>query len=619
MGSITLADRSAGQVILASFFNDIKSILSGDFMGRDVTGAPVSGNNLGTAVFPWGNVYCDELIVDGVAFNNAQLERPEYQIISGAMRAGSNQAAFILAAGSSPNFSVLASSVNLVLSIGGVSVTWVTDKSAIPVTTAAASANTAVVNDGTASGQAATRTWGEYGSSSAGGASPYYPITIGSVGGNISSKVGTYQAFKVGTEYFLAFVESSTSLSRCFRGFFFNSSLAPVKRAAFSNGATITLMNLGWVFVDQDGSTVDTIFTSANSSPTFSYSAPSSPVAGDYWYDQSNNVWKNWSGSAWVIVNRILVGMVVADSTNCVAARSFDFFGLCRHDNTIETSVLSNTVLNSVSLFERINVNGKIINFSTSRAVWDTASNLAASSDRYNASVQATTTEFFYITDQGETKISDIEPYWRPDLLGYYHPYNPWRSVASDITDGSAHFAGGPNLTQFNEIPQYSISSDKIGDAQLGTRHYSMGSVTADKIESSPNFTTSFGSRSARQIFGNVNGHNMGNDVTKTIAQSYGGDSGAGYRVIAGHVDSGGSVTEGEGFTATKNSTGNYTVTFLVGASSGNFLASASALGGATAGAAISSTGSNNMVVITNTSGSLADHDFMFVALVRVT
>jgi hypothetical protein len=479
MSTIQLVDRSAGQVIQQNFYNDIHSALEGDFVGRDVNGRPVAGNNLGTPAYPWGKVYADDVVVGGIALSPASLESDAYQIVSGKKRSSSNQPAFLQAAGSAASFNLLAGTTNLVLQINGVAVTWTADKNSIPVSTAPGAQNTATVNDATAAGQAATRTWGEYGSGA-----PYYAITIGSVGTNITARVGTLQAFKVGTEYFLAVVESTTSLSRAFRGFFFDSSGNPVKRATFSNGATITLMNLGWVFVDQDGSTVDTIFVGSgvNNSPVASYSAPASPLNGDYWFDQGNRVWKRYNVSSWQITPRIPVGLVVADSSNCVAVRCFDFWGLVRNDNTIELAVDSNTAVKGAGLFSRVNVSGSRLSFPT-RPTWDTASNLAASPDRYNATVQASTTEFFYVSDQGDTVISDIEPHWRPDLLGYYHPFNPWRAVGYTTTDGSANFQSS-GTASYKTLRQKSISTDLIADA----------AVTPVKMAANTQASTNFGS-----------------------------------------------------------------------------------------------------------------------------
>jgi hypothetical protein len=433
MGLQTLVSRVAGPlfVVLPSWFDDIRNLFIGDFVGRDNSGAPVAGCNLGTLAYPWGTAYVQNLLVNGSSIDTSQLESSPYKLVSGRVRTTSNQPDFIRASGAGTNFTVLATSTPLVLSIAGVAATWTADK-AVAGTVAPAANNTATVNDSTAAGQAATRTWGEYGS----GSPYYYAITMSAAGSAITAKVGTWQAFKIGTEYFVAYVESTTSLTRCFRGFFLDSSGNPVKRAAFSNGATITLMSLGWVFLDADGATVDTTYNY----PTYAASAPSSPASGDYWFDQVNQVWKRYNGSSFVQVSRILAGLVVLDSTNCVASRSFDFFALDRSDNTIESDRVSNTVVKGSGLFQRVTVRRKRLAFITSRATWDTAANLASSSERYNAAVTASSDEYFYVSDTGETKISDVEPHFRADLLGWYHPHNTWRAIGKVTPDGSANF-----------------------------------------------------------------------------------------------------------------------------------------------------------------------------------
>jgi hypothetical protein len=451
--------------IVATFWDDIRTRWIGDFVGMDASGAPVAGCNLGNPLYPWGAAYFGSAVIGGSALDVSQIETQPYKVVSGAKRSTSNQPDFLRAAGSGTNFTVRATTTPLVLQIAGVTATWTVDK-VVAGTVAPSSQNTATVNDATAASQAATRTWGEYGS---GAGTAYYPITVNSMGTNMTAKVGTWQALKYSGEIFLGYIESTTSISRAFRGFFLDDSGNPSKRSVIGNGNPITLLSLGWVFLDADGTTADTAYTN----PTFGYSSPSSPATGDYWFDQGNQVWKRYNGSSFVQVSRTLVGLVVLDATNCVASRSFDFFALVRSDNTMEIERTSNTVVKGSGLFSRVNVNGRRINFSTSRAVWDTASNLAASTDRYNASVTASVTEYFYVTDAGETKISDFEPYWRADLLGWYHPHNTWRCVGQVTPDGSANFttsfvssygsanlfqtlvqlvigrAGGPALTQF--------------------------------------------------------------------------------------------------------------------------------------------------------------------------
>lgn len=534
MGLGTLVLRGL-TVITPAWANDIRAALIGDFVGRDATGAPVAGNNLGNPLFPWGTVFANSVVTSSGSIDPSQLETQPYKIVSGKTRSGSTQPDFIRASGSGANFTVQATSTPLELQIAGTLASWIADRTQAG-TLAPSSNNTATLNDGAATGQAATRTWGEYGSNpSLGGGSPFYSITISSVGSNITSKVGSWQVFKVHSEYFLAFVESTVSLSRCFRGFFLDSTGAPVKRAALTNGDTITLMSLGWVFCDADGTTVDTTYNN----PTFSFATPTSPSTGDYWFDQANQLWKRYNGSSFILVNRTLVGLVVLDSTNCVATRSLDFFKLTRSDNTIELFFVSSTVIKAQGLLERINVNGNRIRFDTSRAIWDTASNLAASSERYNAAVTASTTEYFYVTDKGETKISDMEPFWRPDLLGHYHPFNPWRYVGQNTTDGSANFQAS-TMAMFNRnaltLNRLSLGLTGISDLNCP----SLLAVTPNTV-------------SVEGAFG----------ATRYAIMVSANPSTEGLKVIRGLVTgSTGAAVSGEGFSCSRIGTGSYTITF---------------------------------------------------------
>jgi hypothetical protein len=73
----------------------------------------------------------------------------------------------------------------------------------------------------------------------------------------------------------------------------------------------------------------------------------------------------------------------------------------------------------------------------------------------YNATEQASTMYYLYISDEGETIISDISPYFRAELRGEYHPHNPWRCVGLAFNDGSSDIrsAGGvsANSTSYSK------------------------------------------------------------------------------------------------------------------------------------------------------------------------
>lgn len=468
MGTNTLNNRSAGQTIIDAFFNDIHQAMNTDLVGRNSTGVPTAGQNLGTVAFPWGTIRGDTLVLNGNPVDTSQISSPPNRVISGKHRSSSNQPAFITPSGAGASFDLKALSVHLELDVNGASVSVTTDITKTGLTTAPASNNTALVNDTEAAAQEDTRLWGEYGHRKS--------ITIDTVGSNITALVGKYAAFKLvgsATEYMLAFVESTTKLSKIFRGYFYDPSLNPIKRTKFSNNDTLTLMSLGWVFVENDGTTVDISYTN----PTWDFTSPGSPVTGDYWYDEQNQVWKRYDGAAFQIINRTLVGNVILDTTNCVGARCQDFFANYKADNKMELELESTEIVRSTGSEGAVNVAGRDFDFNNTLTRWNITTNLAGSADMYNASEQASTLYYLYLTDLGQKVISDITPYWRPDLKGWYSPYNPWRMVGIAYNNGSSDLEGANAENQTAAVRMYDSSA---GNGAVATAVRQFATIVTD-------------------------------------------------------------------------------------------------------------------------------------------
>jgi hypothetical protein len=435
MSANTLNNRASGQTITADFFNDIHSALDGDFVGRGATGIPTAGQNLGTVALPWGNVYASAMTIGGTAIDTSKIVSPANRVVSGKKRSTSNQPAFITPNGAAASFIIAGATTPLVLNINSIAVSVSTDLTKSGLTVAPSSNNTCLVNDTTAAGQAETKIWGEYWSRKA--------ITIDTVGSGISGLVGKYAAFKTGTEYFIALVETSTKLSRAYRGFFYNSSLAPLNRVALTDNDVITLMSLAWIFVSNDGTTVDVTYNN----PVWAVTSPSSPATGDYWYDLANNTWKRYDGASFQIISRTFVGWAVLDSTNCVAARCEHVYADFDNHHELTLEISSTSVVQQASPYASISVYGSLIEYKQSITQWNMTTNLAAAADMYSSTEQASTMYYLYVKDTGEKVISDISPYYRPDFRGWYHPHNPWRCAGLAYNDGSSNIisAGGPN------------------------------------------------------------------------------------------------------------------------------------------------------------------------------
>ncbi len=368
---------------------------------------------------------------------------PANRIVSGAKRSGSNQSLFLDANGAAASVVIDASPTALALYINGVAVTQSADITISGLSLAPSSNNTALVNNARYADQTWTRWIGEND----------WDLTVDAMGSEISALVGKWAAFKifdgVNTEYFLAYVKSSTALSHIRRGWYFDSTGVPVKRIKFADNDTITLMKLSWIFLKSDGTAAVTY-----TNPVYSVTQPSSPSVGDYWFDQVNETWKVHNGASFVSSSAILVGTCIQDTANCVAARSVDFYAVYDATNTIKPEMLSVTQMGSKS-GGLISVAGNFFEYRNTDPKWSMTANLAGSEDMYDATEQVSTYYFAYITETGEVKISDMYPYYREDMLGFYHPYNPWRCVGETYNSAGSDLEWGQGIHEKSEALAY--------------------------------------------------------------------------------------------------------------------------------------------------------------------
>lgn len=421
MGLNTLTDRASGQTIQDTFFNDIHQALKNDFIGRDASGVPAANQNLGTIAFPWGTIRGNALVINGASVDVSQVATPAYRVVGGQTRSTCNQPAFLRPAGSAGGAQVTieGSVTPLSFDIGGTNYTVSTDINISGLSVAPGTNNTALINNSDAADQDDTRYWGE--------PEVNNTIVIDTVGSEISSRVGSYQAFELNGEILFGYINSTTEITNCYRGFFVDDSLAPINRAVFSDNDVLTLLRVGYVFVDADGLTAEV----TNTAPSYSQQAPTSPSTGDYWFQINNNVWTRYDGVSFVPVDRTFIGLTVMDTSDCIGARSVDFD--FRPNSLSTLSILqdfSNEEINASS-FGKVYIYGQEIAFETDFPVWNITTDLTDNTDLYNATEQNSTWYYLYITDEGDTEISDIRPYYRGDLGGWYAPHQPHRCVGS--------------------------------------------------------------------------------------------------------------------------------------------------------------------------------------------
>jgi len=421
-----------GDVIDASHINELTLALLGAFVGRNGTGVPTPYQDLGTALVPWGNLYAKQLIINDTILDPSEITSKPNRIISGRTRTTSAKSDFLRASGAALSFTVLANDADLVLSINDTPVEVDEDILVTGVTAAPATNNTCQVNEPSIPAP--------FGANPTGGiylGEDGDVINLDSMGSNVSSKVGQMVAFRnsyndgstTHTEILYGYLESTTKLRNIFRGFFFDSAGNPIKRSNFiGDNSILTIMNLGWVFIDVNATTVEVSYKT----PVYSSVQPTSGAAGDYWFDQTIENWKRYSGSSWITVNRLLIGNIVADSTNCIASRSFDFDLKYSEENTIDLEIGPTGTFIARSKFgiNRLNVNANDFEYNSAPIIWDLEEIIEEVPSPTNPNDLAVGDVYLYVREDGELTATLVKPYdRRNDLKGFYHPWESWRCV----------------------------------------------------------------------------------------------------------------------------------------------------------------------------------------------
>lgn len=418
---------------------------------------------------------------------------PPNRIVSGKMRASSNQSAFLVANGSNANVQLKGAATPFLYRIAGTQYTISSDVTLTFGSFAPSSNNTCLVNDAALVGQTSSKVQGE-GSS---------VLTVDAMGTNITALIGTFAAFKTSTEYFIGFVNSSTQITKCFRGFFFDSSYAPLARVTLLDNDTITLQKLFWVFGTTGGA-----LDSAATNPKVSFATPASPATGDYWFDLGNSVWKKYNGSSFVTANATLVGLAVVGTANCVASRAFEFYAPYDGLDTFALEIQDNNTLRTKAAGMVANVAGNLINYQKALVSW-------IKPDNFDSGITDGANKVFYayLKDTGDVTLSDTAPYDRSaDLRGKYHPHNPWRSLAAVTNDGSSHFI--------------SITQETVPDADsLARQMTSVGANfianTVSRLTQTPGTSGNILKTTSSGAFTNVNTSytnvtNLSGDLTTT-------------------------------------------------------------------------------------------------------
>lgn len=455
--SLNILNTLVSGIIRATHINDIVNALVNQFVGRNSSGQPESGQDLGTALYPWGSMYADRAIIAGSLLDISSLTTPRNKIVSGRTRsASSEQADFLRADGTTNKLTVLATSVNLEVYINGDRVLATLDIEKTSLQLGPAANNTCLIDQSGISSNTIEFTfiWGE----------EDYGIPIDAIGSNIVARQGMMVALQNTTgakeEIMFGFLRTAAAVGEygpgLFRGYFFDDNGDPLGREAALDNETLTLLELGWVFIQNNGTTVDVSYLT----PLFGGTTPTTDIqggalaTGQYWLDSDDDEWKYYDGASFVSSNRTIIGVCVMNDTACIATRSFDFSRLFSAENNIELLKKSNSEISVWDNTNYINVFGRPLSFQNASIIFDITQDLEEGSEA------ASTQYYVYLTENGDKKISTKKPYTRGDLRGLYHPHNVWRAIGEFYNNASSNIQDVLSYT--NKENTFEINTKKI-------------------------------------------------------------------------------------------------------------------------------------------------------------
>jgi hypothetical protein len=391
---------------------------------------------------------------------------PTNRIVSGVVGGTSKQPQHLLAAGSANTITLQASPTTpFVVFINGTQYSFTSNITLSSLNQPPVTQNTFAINDSNADLSTKTNNFGAYIADFnplADGTSRLlrdYDLVGNTVGTAITSLAGTFQAFSythsANTEYFIGYIKpgagsTSVLVNKCWRGCFFDSSSNPIKQIPLNNTEAVTLMQLVWVYVTTAG-TLQAVYTH----PRYSAVQPATFSAGDMWYDLVNQEWKQSNGSTYSVANVMLVGMCLTNGTNCVAARSFDWYKGYSNTSNIVMDWVSTTEYRTKYDTNYANLYGVNTYFDKDQVRWLTTNKVSG------LSFTNSNTYYLYLSENGTSFIDQYAPLKRPDLGGHYHPSQSWRCF------GLFFYNGSGNFDQFLFAPLSLASGEVIDDKSI--------------------------------------------------------------------------------------------------------------------------------------------------------
>ena len=425
MGTGNLTERTDGQTIYASHPNEIRAALLTDLVPRNASGNPTTeAGSLGTSVYQWLSIRAKSLVVDGNTIDPAEISGASNRVISGAENSD-GYPNFLDPAGVAGGLTgtILATTTNLLMVIDSADYSLASDIVIGSHTAAPTSNNTVTINEPTIDDTEDSKYIGEFDDDQYGRV-----INFDAGGSEIDTLTGTIQPFKHGSnpEVFYALISSAAgigTLTPLDRG------IAGTQREEFSDGDTITLLKAEHVFIDNDLTTTDKTIIY----PTWSFTAPTGPATGQYWYKLSEQSWYRYSGSVWEQFGRLYLGSFINDGTDTLYVEHEDFSKGFKDDFHVKFERKDDDTITIVAN-SYLNVSGKLINWRQ-----DTDIDLSASNIEGGAAELPTQRYWLYSSDDGQLIYSVQRPRLSLNKKMRYHPYKYWRCLLSCYNDGSSN------------------------------------------------------------------------------------------------------------------------------------------------------------------------------------
>ena len=453
---------SDGDPYQSSQLKQLITALNAAVVGR-VGGVPTRGQSLGSPIVPWGTVYAENLNVGGQLINITSAVRRKNSINSGRpFKRDSALPGFIAITANSFNFNLLGAETPLSLTIDGQDISINRDIQFSMVAPPVADNTTVLRSEISLRAPDAfdTSDYSE-GLEFYAGEKDFYAydsankITIGVFGNPlpaaINNLLGKYATFRYGATglifgKIIEEGENSYSIINCERAKFFNANNEGIETQVlrytanqFGNDVppTVTLMQTGWLFIQADGSGEVSYL-----SPIISNTAPAPVEDGQYWFNSAREEWNRATAGVFSPIARIPVAILVADNTGVIGHKSLDFsknfsnLNTCRPDFIRNTNDYRDYLKKIDSNDARISVYGNTL--LTNGMRWQAPEPPAGSPNTRITGLDANAWYYFYVSEAGLPQISKVRPRHRPDLLGYYHPFESWRCVARTYTNANS-------------------------------------------------------------------------------------------------------------------------------------------------------------------------------------